>query len=299
MSNTHSPITIDNIKILVCAHKAANFPQEKIFLPVQAGKVLANVDLGIQGDDTGENISVKNQRFCELTVLYWAWKNLKKLYPNIEYVGLCHYRRYFALDKKFGNVVYRRSLPVQSGAGALVHKYLRKYQVIASKPQSQRFSLRLAYCADFNVNDYRTLKQVVHELSPEYDTAFRKVYEFNNKMSVGNMFIARYDFLVKYCEWLFAILFETERRLNFSNYNEWQIRELGSFAEVLLNVYIKQHKIKVLQKPVYVLVAPKPQLSVRLSRFILNIIRNFFYYLYIKPSDWLSQYLGYINKPGA
>jgi hypothetical protein len=67
----------DDIKILICTHKAAEFPQENIFLPVLGGGwALASKEPGIQYDDTGENISAKNKNFAEITVLYWAWKNL-------------------------------------------------------------------------------------------------------------------------------------------------------------------------------------------------------------------------------
>jgi hypothetical protein len=290
----------DNIKILVCAHKAADFPPDKIFLPVQAGRALPPpriIDVGIQGDDTGENISAKNPRFCELTVLYWAWKNLKNLYPHVKYVGLCHYRRYFALDKKFGNVFYRKTLPAQTFSGNLIQKYLKKYQIIAGQPQSYRYSLHWEYCLGFNVNDYRAVKQIIHELYPEYDRAFKKVYEFGNKLSSCNMFIARYSFLEKYCAWLFPILLEAEKRIDFKNYDEWQVRELAVFGEVLLNVYIHHNKLNVLYKPVYSLTSRRPKFTVYFSRFVLNVIRNFFYFFYIRPGDWLAQYLININKP--
>lgn len=42
-------------------------------------------------DNSGQNISDKNACYCEITALYWAWKNL-----DARYLGLVHYRRYFA-----------------------------------------------------------------------------------------------------------------------------------------------------------------------------------------------------------
>ncbi len=44
-------------------------------------------------DDTGDNISVKNPNYCELTGIYWIWKNVDN--DPTEIIGISHYRRYF------------------------------------------------------------------------------------------------------------------------------------------------------------------------------------------------------------
>lgn len=85
-----------DIKIIVATHKKYWMPSDDIYLPVHVGKK-GKTDLGYQGDDTGDNISDKNTNYCELTGLYWAWKNLKA-----DYKGLAHYRRHFMVRSSKG-----------------------------------------------------------------------------------------------------------------------------------------------------------------------------------------------------
>ena len=70
-----------------------------LFIPVRCGAVYdKRENITMLGDNTGDNISEKRNSFCELTVQYWAWKNIKA-----DYYGLCHYRRYFSFaDERFG-----------------------------------------------------------------------------------------------------------------------------------------------------------------------------------------------------
>lgn len=82
-------MTDGNIKILIAAHKQYWMPNDPVYLPLHVGAE-GKQDLGYTQDNTGDNISAKNPNFCELTGLYWAWKNL-----DADYVGLVHYRRYF------------------------------------------------------------------------------------------------------------------------------------------------------------------------------------------------------------
>ena len=85
-----------DIKIAIAYHKPSVLLQEKYFLPIHVGKALSNQDLHIQGDDEGDNISSKNPLYCELTGLYWLWKN-----TSADYKGLMHYRRIFTERNSF------------------------------------------------------------------------------------------------------------------------------------------------------------------------------------------------------
>ena len=78
-----------NLKILVAAHKPYWMPEDSVYLPLNVGAE-GKPDLGYTKDNTGDNIAAKKAYFCELTGLYWAWKNL-----DADYIGLVHYRRYF------------------------------------------------------------------------------------------------------------------------------------------------------------------------------------------------------------
>ena len=78
-----------DIKILIAMHKPYWHPDDPVYMPIHVGKK-GKASIGLPGDDTGDNISDRNPAYCELTGVYWAWKNLKA-----DYVGLVHYRRYF------------------------------------------------------------------------------------------------------------------------------------------------------------------------------------------------------------
>ena len=65
-----------NIKVIVATHKKYTMPNDEMYIPVHVGRE-GKDDLGYTPDNTGDNISNKNAYYCELTGLYWAWKNLQ------------------------------------------------------------------------------------------------------------------------------------------------------------------------------------------------------------------------------
>lgn len=236
-----------NVKLLVCVHKAGTFLNDGHYMPIQVGKVLSTVNLNIPGDDTGENISRKNSNYCELTALFWAWKNLEKK----DYIGLCHYRRYFDFTPwRFREKYVMRA--EQLGKGQQLpdlKKMFKKYDIILPVPMVFRKNLREHYELCHIGKDMEELRKVIGELTPDYLNAFDAVMDKNNKLSGYNMFLTGWKNFDSYCEWLFPVLFELEKRIDIPN-DPYQARIFGFLGERLLNVYCYRHRLRIKYYPI-------------------------------------------------
>lgn len=211
-------------------------PEDKIYLPIYVGRV-EKADLGYLGDDTGDNISAKNANYCELTGLYWAWKNLK-----CDYIGLCHYRRYFA-HAVSGSDMEKKKLAILQRTD--YEKLLKQYDVILPKQRNYFIeTVRSQYEHAHNKNDLALTEQIVAELYPEYSEAFCKVMG-RTKLHIFNMFVMKKEKFDEYCQWLFTILFELEKRIDISSYSQYEARVFGFLSERLLNVWLEKQKLKV------------------------------------------------------
>jgi hypothetical protein len=231
----------NNIKILICTHKACELPGNDVYLPIHAGKALSDIDLGIPGDNTGDNISEKNKTYCELTVLYWAWKNIKKLYPDLEYIGLCHYRRFFILDKNLnGSTLFQQNSGIIE---TVIRNIMRKHQIILPNRATYPYSLKTQYCINHIKSDFELLKDVVKKKTPHYISSFSRVMSETNKVSWCNMFISNFALFDRYCSWLFSILFDLEKQIDLKARDLFQSRVFGFMAERLLNVFTYHHKL--------------------------------------------------------
>ena len=217
-------------------------PNDDVYLPLHVGRE-GKADLGYLGDNTGDNISSKNANYCELTGLYWAWKNLK-----CDYVGLCHYRRYFArenihtdnLEKKKTAILHRKDY----------EKLLQEYDVILPVKRNYYVeTVRSQYEHAHNKRDIDETKRIVMELYPEYSEAFEKVMG-RTKLYILNMFVMKKQQFDEYCSWLFSILFELEKRIDISSYNMYEARVFGFISERLFNVWLEKQQLKVKDVPV-------------------------------------------------
>lgn len=241
-----------NIKIIVCAHKQDYIHKDSVYMPIQVGKAISDIDLGIQGDDTGDNISSKNKSYCELTALYWAWKNLK----DIDYIGINHYRRYFNFyesglycsDYKVvsANEIKYKDLNIPN-----IKKLFANSDIVVAKKKYYPYNLMTDYSCCHISEDFRKVREVIVELYPTYINAFDKVMIDNNKLSHYNMFVTSWTVFDNYCQWLFTILEEVERRIDISSYNSVQKRIFGYMSERLMAIYIEANNLRHKEYPIY------------------------------------------------
>lgn len=231
-----------DIKILVAAHKKYWMPDDDVYLPIHVGSE-GKEELGYLGDNTGDNISVKNANYCELTGLYWAWKNLQ-----CDYIGLCHYRRYFANKNIHGNDVEKKKAAILKRQD--YERLLQEYDVILPVKRNYYIeTVRSQYEHAHNKRDLDETEKIIAEFYPEYTEAFTKVMG-RTKLHILNMFVMKKQLFDEYCSWLFSILFELEKRIDISGYNQYEARVFGFISERLLNVWLEKRQLKVKEMPV-------------------------------------------------
>lgn len=232
-----------NIKILIAAHKKFIAPKDEIYLPIHVGAE-GKEALGYQKDNEGENISTLNPYFCELTGVYWAWKNL-----DAQYIGLDHYRRYFSANP----VKYKDGIDINKYVlnKKEVEKYLERADILV--PKKRNYYIETLYNHYANTLDGSHLdktRDIIGELSPEYLSSFDKVMKQRGGY-MFNMFIMKKEYLDEYCSWMFLILFELQNRIDVKDLTTFEARLFGRVSELLFNVWLEKTGYKVEEVPYF------------------------------------------------
>lgn len=201
-------------------------------------------------DNLGINISSKNPTFCELTALFEFWKN-----KHDEFVGLSHYRRYFSQYSTQKSLLVHSlfmGTPKPVSESKLRSLIINGTDWVTAEPQKGGSgSLTDQFAHYHHIGDLNTVRRVIKEKFPDSLTAFDRVMNTTSRASFYNMFYTSRKNLDRYCNWLFPILFETEKRVNISNYDTYQKRLFGFLAERLLNVWLDYSNSSVAYLAVY------------------------------------------------
>ena len=225
-----------NIKIIIATHKQYRMPKDKMYLPLHVGAE-GKKDLGYTKDNTKDNISLRNPFFCELTGLYWAWKNV-----DAEYIGLAHYRRHFTLSKKkykneddkFNHILSEKELKELLKENDIILPKKRKYYIE---------NLYNHYKHTMYVEPLDETRNIICEKYPEYLLEFDKLHK-RTSAHMFNMLIMKKEILNEYCKWLFDILFELEKRIDTKKYDAFHARFYGRVSELLLDVWLNTKGLK-------------------------------------------------------
>lgn len=243
--------------IYIATHKSFPVPAVQGYVPLQVGAE-GKDDLGYLKDNTGENISKKNPNYCELTGVYWIWKN-----SNDKIKGLVHYRRYFNCSFNMKNIITEKD----------VRKILEKYDVILPFEMKLENTVLENYTAECGFQkDVDLVRDIIKEKYPDYLETYDELWK-DHKLRLFNMIISNGKIFDDYTQWLFDILFELEKRTDISNYNDYQKRIYGFMSERLLNVYFRKNKLKIFECGVVPTEDRWP-----LSKRILTGFKRKFYY---------------------
>lgn len=236
-------------KLFIIHHKNSHLIRDEVFEPIQVGDGPA-LD-GIQArDNQGNNISNKNNRYCELTALYWAWKNSQ----DLDYIGLFHYRRFLDFGSTNKNLDACGVLRIPSFTTDFTTTFGLNAQAVLNVIQGYEFILPKKWSVRRqgfrNIRDHYVrsphhfeadltrCRTAISICSPEYLASWDSVLR-SHAAWFNNIIICRTSLLNKYCEWLFPILDVLDADIPFETYNQQESRVIGYLAERLLNVWLE------------------------------------------------------------
>lgn len=229
----------NKLDIFICSYKKFNNPvHNEVYKILSVGNNTELQGENIIRDDTGDNISSMNGFFSELTGIYWVWKN----YDIKDYVGFCHYRRYFN---------FLDNIPSE----------ITNSDIILPKPMRFKYNIYDVYSIYHNSDDLNILKNLLINKYNFPENIINETFE-QKYMFANNIFIMKKDLFFEYCEFIFGILFEYLKINNLNtiedvkemvsnnkikyiknyypnNTIEYQSRIGGFFAERLLNLWLK------------------------------------------------------------
>ncbi|MCY1722117.1 DUF4422 domain-containing protein [Prolixibacteraceae bacterium Z1-6] len=254
-------------KIYIAFHREGKMiPNEGIYTGLHVGKSNSKLNLSMIDDASGDSISEKNEVYSELTGWYWIWKNQKH-----DYVGTAHYRRYFmsspisflrtqqnvllyfiGLKKKRHGLLYVND-PKKWQQNILeandIEHIMKEYDVILPVKKKFKYSVYEQYSKRHNRTDIELVRSIIQEKSPSYTEAFDSVFS-SSEMYSFNMFIMPWPLFDKYMEWLFAILFDLEKKATIDLSDKYQKRLCAFMAERLQTVWMEKNKLKIKEFPV-------------------------------------------------
>lgn len=227
-------------KIFVVTHlqPQGSLPKDYIYMGV--GSKLLDFT---HTDKSGDSIAELNPYFCELTAIYWLWKNYHC--DSKDVIGLAHYRR-FLTGYHFIAQLLKKPLRLSQAK-----KILENADVIAPLKNPMYPN---AY-DQYNDSHVGSDLDIALEIAEIRDGVKSGIYlqQMKNMRSgyFFNMWITKKNLWDQYCAWLFPILFTVYERIDLSKRDPYQKRAIGFLAERLFNLWLlNRSHMRIVEVPV-------------------------------------------------
>ncbi len=180
-------------------------------------------------DSTLDNISSLNYSYCELTAMYWIYKNV-----DCDIVGLEHYRRLY------------KSIFLRIRSKKYFIKKLKKYDIILPQRYPTPKKVKTLMMKYHGKESYPLLEEAISKMCPDYLDSFHKCMN-KRYANYFNVLVTRKEIFDQYAEFLFKVLdyvFEKAKDIKEININ----RYIGFLAERLINTFIYKNKYKTIER---------------------------------------------------
>lgn len=223
------------MSMYVVSHKKVDLTLPEGYHIIAVGNDKDQVINKTFSDDIGDNIAFKNSSYCELTALYWLWKNTQD-----ERLGLCHYRRMFMYEELDNNNI----VPFTE-----LEELLKKYDIVLPPIYHNDRTVYEHYVSDHIKADIDNVGRVIADVYPNYKEAFTHIMNGNNEYGF-NIFASNRILMDEYCNWVFDILQRVEFITDITDYDDYQKRIFGFLSERLFTTWIYHKKLSIKELPI-------------------------------------------------
>lgn len=243
---------MNNIKIFVSHMSEEEYPiiDSPLYMNIRCGAFCDSQEYSVNaGDDTGDNISLKYETYGDLTVQYWAWKNV-----DVDYYGLFKSNAYLLfhsdLSTKYRNT--NRCINATFGVDTIkkykldsldeIQDIIMKYDILISKPQKTKGHLKVAeenYPKELGIDD-NILDICLLILKQDFpDTLeYAKEYLISDYKYLDHLFVMKKEIFNELCNFQFSILFELEKIADTAKMTHDDMNVFERVGNFLLGVFI-------------------------------------------------------------
>lgn len=204
--------------------------QSKYNIRIQAGAALTDKRIYELNDhdDFEESISDRNQRYSEMTAMYWIGKHIES-----DYVGIAHYRRRFLLtDDKLDQYM-------DEGFDIITTNSYPLPEIVSDN-----------YRISYYTADWELFLDILKEFHPEDMALSEKVFA-KDHIHPCNMNIFSAKAYEEYCDWMFPMLDAFYKRSPWKT-DTYQRRDVGFIGERLSSLFVEKYMAdgkKVIEAP--------------------------------------------------